>query len=321
MPKMVVTYWKKIFVEATKSMWEELGITGLLFGLILSGLYALVVGEQTVDLRGILVFTKVFIFLIVITWIFFVFKTAATQDKNQEEKISHLDEELNSITPHIHLIGDVKLDDVQMDMNIADDTGIFHVTGISHMAHVVFANNPKHITNTNSVIGVRAEITYLDSSKKVLFTTQGRWSNSDQPSEIPTRGKRIMIESTDFPNNGAHRTLDLLIKYPEDNHVYGYNNDSYDYPFYLHPQLEIKDSRFFIQVHLKGAYLPKKPYEFEVTTKGKGDIFTIKKTGKSEKWLRANSTQAQKILAKVKISEPKTKALKRKKKSSQRRTS
>jgi hypothetical protein len=300
MAKTIYTYWTKLFLDAAKAMWEKLGVWGLLFGLLLSGGYAVYIGEQTFNLEGILVFTKVLLFLVFLAWFVFVFGVAATQDKQKEERVVLLDKKLNSISPNIQLIGQpIVLDDVRMDMNIMENSEIFHVTGVSHMAHVVFVNNPEYITDKNSVTGVRAEITYLDKDKKILFTTQGRWSNSDQPPEISTRGKQVTIESVDFPNNGAHRMLDLLIKYPEDNYVYGYNNDSYDRPYYLHPMLEIKEERFFVQVLLKGAYLPKNVYEFEVFTRGRDDTFEIMNGGK---WIRAKSTMAQKVLAKIKIS-------------------
>jgi hypothetical protein len=71
-------------------MWKELGILGLLFGLALSGIYPLVVGEQTFNLGGLLMFAKVFILLIIIAWVIYVFIVAATQDKNKANDINKL---------------------------------------------------------------------------------------------------------------------------------------------------------------------------------------------------------------------------------------
>lgn len=196
------------------------------------------------------------------------------------------------------------LDDVQMDMNITEQKGVFHITGISHMAHISFANNPKNRTDKNSPDNVRAEITFLDINRNPLFTIDGRWSHTDQPSEI-RRGQSTTIESTNFPNNGAPRTLDLLIKYPEDEYCYGYNNASYGAPYYLHPFYEIKEKMFLIQILLKGAYIPNScMWEFEINTKGKGDLFSIKYRNK---WMKTRRSEAQKILSKKKLQVKKTK--------------
>lgn len=87
MGKLVFMYWKSIIIKARKKMWRKLGIWGLLFSSILSGVYALYVGEQVFSLGGILVFAKVLLFLIILAWVIFVIKVAATQDRSQREKI------------------------------------------------------------------------------------------------------------------------------------------------------------------------------------------------------------------------------------------
>jgi hypothetical protein len=50
MAKHILVYWQGILSEAWVEMWERLGILGLLFGLLLSGAYTLVVGEQAFSL-------------------------------------------------------------------------------------------------------------------------------------------------------------------------------------------------------------------------------------------------------------------------------
>lgn len=206
---------------------------------------------------------------------------------------------LNDKTPKIDVVAFPVLDDVKMDFNLPEAKGIYHITGISHMAHVIFANKPKNRTNQNSVVGVRAEISYLDADKNFLFQVQGRWSHSDQPTEI-RKGQRVTLESTDFPNNGAPRSLDLIIKYPEDNYCYAYDNNSYDAAFYLHPSYEIRHKHFFIQVQLFGAFIQDRIWQFEVVTKGKKYLFATRKEG-DESWINTRTSIAKKIVAKKKV--------------------
>lgn len=56
---------------------------------------------------------------------------------------------LNDRMPNIDINGLPVLDDVRMDMNIQEPKGIFHVTGVSHMSHIAFANSPKRRTYTD----------------------------------------------------------------------------------------------------------------------------------------------------------------------------
>jgi len=244
-------------------------------------------GEEFRFYGGVL---AVFVFIATILWHFMDLQTV-----------------IDNRTPNIGVVGIPVLDDVQMDMNVKEKNEIFHITGISHMAHVGFANNPKVCTDKNSPTDIRAEITYLNVNKKQLFTIQGRWSHTDQPSEI-RRGQHTTIESTNFPNNGAVRTLDLLIKYP-DSSFFGYNNDSYNFPYYLHPSYEIKETKFLIHVKLKGAYIPK-IWEFEVSASDNNDGTFFIKHG--QQIAKSKSTMAKRIVNKIKVLAKEQKTKKRK---------
>jgi hypothetical protein len=160
------------------------------------------------------------------------------------------------------------------------------------MAAVVFANKPKHGTNKNHAKGVRAEITYLDKNHNILIgPIEGRWGQTDQPSEIK-RSETLKIESVNFPNNGAKRTLDFLIKYPEDDYCYAFNNESYNYGYLVqNPSYEIKNKNFIVQIRILGSYIPNKIWEFEVITKGKDDTYKIRY---GEKWQKTEQSRATK---------------------------
>jgi len=312
MVKIIITFWARLFLEAARTMWEKLGFLGLLFGLGLAGIYAVYIGEQTFSTEGILVFAKVFLILIMIAWLVFIFGLAATQGKNKDEKITTLADELNSVIPNIQLGNEIDIRDVWMIYTISTEVTF----PLSCMASAPFANNPKFPNLHNDIEKARAEITYLDENKTPLFKPiTGRWGGL-QPSEIAGSDKRI-LESTDFPNTGAVRWLDLLLKYPEDEYCYAYNNDSYSYArqFFQHPDYQISSKRFFIQVRLKGAHIPDDIWELEVITKGKGDTFQIRKTG--EKWqpkVKSQATKNQQKPTGKKKSSPKRTPSKRSKK-------
>ena len=236
---------------------------------------------------------------------FFHREHVSTYNANAD-KIRELDETLYSVTPNIQLQDEISIRDVWMVWTISTEVTF----PLSCMASAPFANNPKFPNQHNDVAKARAEITYLDENRKPLFKPiTGRWGGL-QPSEIAGSDKRI-LESTDFPNTGSVRWLDLLLKYPEDEYCYAYNNDSYAYArqFFQHPEHQISRKRFFVQVRLKGAHIPDDIWELEVITKGKGDTFQIRKVG--EEWQPKVKSQATKNL-------PQTTA---KKKTSRKRTS
>jgi len=244
MVKIITLYWKNLFLESLRVMWKELGITGTLFGFLFSGIYVLVIREQTFSWDGILLFAKVSISLTVIAWLFYIVKVSATQDKNKVDKIRELDDELNSFTPNIQVSGVIDVRDVQIG-HVAN--GMYVLSHITNIASVPFANNPKLPNRNNNAKNVRAEIDYLDENKTALLVSiQGRWGGL-QPNEINS-SDRTVLESTNFPNNNAKRWLDLVMKYPEDEYCYAYSNDSYGQGYFLHPNHIIERKRFFIHV-------------------------------------------------------------------------
>jgi hypothetical protein len=211
--------------------------------------------------------------------------------------ISGLNSELNNRTPKIGVHGDPISHDVRMGYTKPD--GVFEEIAVSNMAAVLFSNNPQPRTDKNHATSIRAEITYLNDNRKVLFgPIQGRWGQTFQPSEIK-RSQGPLIESVDFPNNGAVRSLDFLIKYPEDDYCYAFNNDSYDFGYlFQNPAYVIKSRKFIIQIRLKGPFISDEPFEFDVITKGKNDTYKIRK--RDGEWQKMTDSRATKTLPKQK---------------------
>ena len=289
----VFSYWKNLLSESASKMWEKLGITGFLFGALFAGVYAVEVGEQTFNFAGIIVFAKILLMLIIIAWIIFVFIVASTKDKNKSDKINNLDDQLNSTTPNIQIAGKLTLYNVNIGHR--DSNGMYVLSHITNVASVPFSNNPISHNRNNNAKNIRAEIEYLDENKTaVLASVQGRWEGIE-PGEINSADKSI-LESTNFPNNNARRVLNLIMKYPEDEYCYAYTNESYGHGYFLNPNQIIEAQRFFIQVRLRGEYIPDNLFEFEVTTKGKGDIFQIRQ---GETWIKIENSRATKTPSRV----------------------
>jgi len=310
MPKLTYSQYQAIIRRgAWKKFTKEWGVKGTVFSLavsvVIGGISWRIFGGVEAVITALLTLGFLFLASMVFYLGFFHREHVSTYSANADE-IKELYEKLNSVTPNIQLQDDISIRDVWMVWTISTEVTF----PLSCMASAPFANNPKFPNQHNDVAKARAEITYLDENRKLLFKPiTGRWGGL-QPSEIAGSDKRI-LESTDFPNTGSVRWLDLLLKYPEDEYCYAYNNDSYAYArqFFQHPEHQISSKRFFVQVRLKGVHIPDDVWELEVITKGKGDTFQIRKVG--EEWQSKVKSQATKNL-------PQTTA---KKKTSRKRTS
>lgn len=200
--------------------------------------------------------------------------------------IYKLDSELSNKKPNIQIDGELNPHDQIITKGIAR----------IHIVNIPFANNPKLKTSKNNAYGVLAKITYLDENKEPLFKwIRGRWTDTKFTNELP-HGESDKNAAVDFPNNGLVRWLEILVKYPEDEYCYGFNNTScIENDFWLYPDFQIMKKKFFIRVELLGNYL-NNIWEFEVLTKGKGDTFQIRY---GNKWYQAKSSQATKTLKKT----------------------
>jgi len=241
MGKIVFTYWKNLLIEAAKEMGKGLGFWGLTFGLILSGVYAVYIGEQTFNLGGILVFAKVFLVLIIAAWIVFVFIVTAAKDKKKQDEINNFNELQNS-KPIIKLI------DYGFEIK-GWENGQYTVN-----AYLDLSNQPKEgsINDVNSK-GVYPFIVWTNEHGKEIDNNCGRWGI---PNEDKLHTKISDLQTVDLDANGKPRRLYFTtgLYFPSDNNqskklyswwrsLDGYNHSKIiiDSPTYV--IVDLKDNR------------------------------------------------------------------------------
>jgi hypothetical protein len=209
MGKAVFSYWAKLFLEAAKSMWRELGIFGLLFGLLFSGIYAFVIGQQTFSLEGILTFAKVLIVLIAIAWVIFVLVVAATQDKNKEDKINDLGSQLKAIEsskPVIHARN----------------------SGVNQKFFAKVWNDAISIDVLNISPGTTAEkvlptVKWFTMRGKLITENCGRWWMSTEDVAVTKTAERLVM---DLLSNGMVYPFHFAIQPPNDQHFYAWYREA-----------------------------------------------------------------------------------------------
>ena len=257
MGKAVFTYWARLLLEAAKTMWRELGILGLLFGLVISGIYALVVGEQTFSLEGILIFAKVFIVLIGIAWLIFVLKVAATQDNNKEDKINDLSFELKAIENSKPVIQ-------------------ARNSGVSPKFVNQVWNNAISIDVLNISPGTTAEkvlptVRWFTMRGKFVTENHGRWWISTEDMAVTKTADRQVM---DLLSNGKTYLFHFAIQPPNEQHFYSWcregNGSDGRYP--LH------DKKYKVKIHFQSNNNAEADYVYIVTNEnGKLSIKEAKK--------------------------------------------
>jgi len=116
-------------------------------------------------------------------------------------------------------------------------------------------NDPPHNTPDSYARGVRASVSFWNplTGDRLLFV-DGRWADSTQPSQRDVNRDITEILAVDFPV-GQSRSLDLLIKYPEDEYCYAMNNDSYEVPDLRNNNLRLPKGILRIVVRVQAPYV------------------------------------------------------------------
>lgn len=155
-------------------------------------------------------------------------------------------------------------------------SGQFRENKVSRMCHVNFANCPKDGTGENKAKNVAATITIFDMEGKVLLPSKsGRWSDTDDPSNLSREGK-VNILNMEFLSNCTPRGLDLVMKYKGEKDWYFYNNDNYFFDDWVDDKHKIKEDTVIIEVQLIGERVKDK-FRFTLHNEGKdGDIVVRK---------------------------------------------
>lgn len=113
-------------------------------------------------------------------------------------------------------------------------------------------NDPSVPTPQANAQDISAAVTFYDSPGQELFSVDGRWSQSTQPSAIQPGVSRASLHSMDIPI-GQKRQIDIAFKYPDDSEAYAFGNDSYSYPRYQNPEWKLVGQEFEVRVRVRGT--------------------------------------------------------------------
>lgn len=99
------------------------------------------------------------------------------------------------------------------------------VFGTPTFTHAIFANDPKVSTKSATAEKVLGHVSFYTSDRKtMLFEMVGRWAET--PERAMVGPKVVDTNQIDMAPNAMPRTLDIVMKYAQDDDCYGLNNDN-----------------------------------------------------------------------------------------------
>lgn len=134
---------------------------------------------------------------------------------------------------------------------------------------VRFVNEPQGPYPSAKANDVRATITYhRDSDNNYLFSMDGRWSDSDQPSAVnPLKSKSHLLATT-F-GIGQKHDLDIAYRDAQTRKYFAWNNDNYDHPFFRCDEHLLIGDRFRVDIRLLGEWVDERfSFKFRTTDTG-----------------------------------------------------
>jgi hypothetical protein len=127
-----------------------------------------------------------------------------------------------------------------------------HVTTIQCF-HIRFADNPKLRVEQSTARKVFADLTfYTASGKRLIGPIHGRWGDTEQPASRSLFTPNRDLLSVDLESSGLPRELNLAIKHLDDDVIYAFNNDSYSFSGWRHPNFRMTQKKIFIHIELSG---------------------------------------------------------------------
>jgi len=207
--------------------------------------FSLEVGGITSNINfRLLTFIGFFLFVIIV-WANIVTLNNQLEDKKPKVDIYHNPPEDNPF------INDVFMKH-ERGTDIHTPSGSYLRTGKTRMGHIRFSNNPKYPNEYNHALKVSAKLSFFDMDENLLITPfYGRWGDTDQPGG-KTPSERVDLLSVDLLSNGIPKSVDLVMKYPDDKECFAYSNESYNYEDFRNPKFKIEKDKFLIKVELEG---------------------------------------------------------------------
>ena len=142
-----------------------------------------------------------------------------------------------------------------------------------HFVHVAVRNDPdariRHREATAQRVIARISF-FAEGTERPLFTLDGRWGDTQQPSTRSPFDSIADLLPMDFPPNGERHELDIAMKYEDDEWCYAFANESYRAVDWRKPEWKLVGESFKVRISLQGVGMEDQVRWFALVNLGPG---------------------------------------------------
>lgn len=119
---------------------------------------------------------------------------------------------------------------------------------------VRFVNKPTKHVESAIARGVGAKVKFFSEGNKLILEMNGRWDDTDQPSQRLATQSRSDLLHVDF-NFEEERNLDIAFLDTSIKQLIALNNDNFSYDSWRKPEHFLSGTRFLVEIRLVGLLI------------------------------------------------------------------
>jgi hypothetical protein len=188
---------------------------------------------------------------------------------NERDTLAMELEEIKNTKPRIRLKDPDAIYCESVDHNFRDQHGNTIFTQTVPFLKMRFINDPPVPSASAIAKDVRAKISFYRCDDEVcILSIDGRWAESTQPPALHPLESRSSLLGATFAI-GEERSVDIAYRDKRTKRHFAWNNDNYNYDFFICPKHRLEGSRFRVEVRLRGILIDEKvSFIFTTTESG-----------------------------------------------------
>ncbi len=156
-----------------------------------------------------------------------------------------------------------------VDHNFRDQQGHIMFSQTVPFLKVRFINDPLSPSPSAIANDVRAKLSYYRCADNAcVLSIDGRWAESTQPPALHPLASRSPLLGATFAI-GEERSIDVAYRDKRTKRHFAWNNDNYNYDFFICPKHLLEGDCFRVEIRLRGVLIDETfSFTFKTTDKG-----------------------------------------------------
>ncbi len=196
-------------------------------------------------------------------------KLAITKRENERDGLVAKLEGIESTKPRIRLKEPGAIYCEPVDHNLRDENANIIFCQTVPFLKVRFINDPLSPSPSAIANDVRAKLSYYRCADNTcILAIDGRWAESTQPPALHPLASRSPLLGATFAI-GEERSVDIAYRDKRTGQHFAWNNDNYNYSFFLCPKHLLEGDHFRVDIRLRGVLIDETfSFRFKTTNSG-----------------------------------------------------